>query len=411
MNTKPVKLEKRPVSFRHKTYLEPPTTVGNLPFRRICVSYDCDVTCSEMAMCSRLLACEAPEWSLMKRWRERSALVFSLAGKSPEQFSKTIELLINRERGIAVDFFDINCGCPTDDIFSMGCGSTLMGRTSKLQDIVRADHKPIATKLIPKLYNSGASLVTLHGRSRHQRYTKEADWNYIAQCGKEKREREAALRRELEEKLIRAEGNPVDDEYYPDLDPNVPRRAPTEFFGNGDVMHYQTHLHVLDNLPVDGMMIGQGALFKPWIFTEIKERRVWDISSRERFDTMQDFARFGVENWGSDNRGLAQTRRFLLEWCAFLHRYVPVGVLDRYPESSEPMLALINARPKAFVGRDELETLMASPFVGDWMKLTERIPLIGKAPDGFTFIPKHKANACKDTSSSLDQGGDDQAEG
>ena len=43
----------------------------------------------------------------------------------------------------------------------------------------------------------------------------------------------------------------------------------------------------MDNYGVDGVMIGRGALIKPWIFTEIKERREWDISSRERLEIVR----------------------------------------------------------------------------------------------------------------------------
>ena len=60
-------------------------------------------------------------------------------------------------------------------------------------------------------------------------------------------------------------------------------------------------------------------------------------------------------------QGVEKTRRFLLEWLSFLHRYIPVGLL----ESTQK----INQQPPAFRGRDDLETLMASRSVNDWIKI------------------------------------------
>jgi len=60
--------------------------------------------------------------------------------------------------------------------------------------------------------------------------------------------------------------------------------APVPIFGGGDCFSSQDYWEKIDSTRVDGIMIGRGALIKPWIFTEIKECREWDISSSERLE-------------------------------------------------------------------------------------------------------------------------------
>jgi len=59
---------------------------------------------------------------------------------------------------------------------------------------------------------------------------------------------------------------------------------PVPIFGGGDCFSSQDYWTNVETTGVDGIMIGRGALIKPWIFTEIKERREWDISARERLE-------------------------------------------------------------------------------------------------------------------------------
>lgn len=152
-------------------------------------------------------------------------------------------------------------------------------------------------------------------------------------------------------------------------------------------MSYEDYKKSKETAPhLTGVMIGRGALIKPWIFTEIKEQKIWDISSSERFEIIKKYSNYGLEHWGSDNKGVENTRRFLLEWLSFLYRYIPVGILESPPQK-------INERPPHFKGRDELETLMASPSASDWIKISEM--LLGPVPENFNFLPKHKANSYK----------------
>ncbi|KAM3656473.1 tRNA-dihydrouridine(47) synthase [NAD(P)(+)]-like isoform 1-T1 [Ammospiza maritima maritima] len=352
--------EKKKLEIQGKLYLAPLTTCGNLPFRRICKRFGADVTCGEMAVCTNLLQGQSSEWALLKRHHTEDIFGVQLEGAFPDTMTKCAELL---NRTINVDFVDINVGCPIDLVYKKGGGCALMTRSNKFEQIVRGmnsvldvpltvkirtgvqEKVNVAHKIIPRIREWGASMVTLHGRSREQRYTRSADWAYIAECAR--------------------------------------LASPMPLFGNGDILSYEDANRAMQ-MGVSGIMIARGALIKPWLFTEIKEQRHWDISSRERFDILKDFTNFGLEHWGSDTQGVEKTRKFLLEWLSFLCRYIPVGLLEHLPQK-------INERPPYYLGRDYLETLMASQNVDDWIKISEL--LLGPVPPSFTFLPKHKANS------------------
>lgn len=222
----------------------------------------------------------------------------------------------------------------------------------KIRMGVDASHLNAHT-LTPKLALSGAAWVTCHGRTRTQRYSRSADWAYLRDC----------------------------------VAPAA-RSAGVPLVGNGDVYTWQDAAPYLaggehSDAGIDGLMLARGALIKPWLATEIKERRDWDISSSERLEIYRDFCRFGLDHWGGDERGVETTRRFFLEFLSFTHRYVPVGLL----ETGHAPVTMTHRSP-ALRGRNDLETLFASQRSSDWVKISEM--MLGPVPDAFSFTPKHR---------------------
>ncbi|KAJ4520505.1 tRNA-dihydrouridine synthase 3 [Exophiala dermatitidis] len=434
--------EKRRLYFGPETpILAPLTTQGNLPFRRLCTSLGTQFTYSEMAMSLPLLQGHKPEWALMKAHESevqpptftmRSAgqnssnnIVYDygydqsqdlrfgaqIAANKPWVAIKATEVLTTLlPKGLRV--VDLNVGCPIDLVYREGAGSALMDAPSKLEKMLRGmnlvsgetpvtvkirmgtkDKQPTAHKLVERLVLGnrrddnnqpiessdpcGVAAITLHGRSRQQRYTRRADWEYISQT--------AALIKNLQQKA-----DTITDTIHEPDDRDLPnghkgsKSGKVWFVGNGDVYSHEHYYDHLEHAGVDGVMAARGALIKPWLFEEIKAGQYLDKSSSERLRLVEQFCRYGLEAWGSDEMGVGTTRRFLLEWLSFACRYVPVGLLEYLPPN-------IQDRPPRYKGRDELETLMASDNYKDWIKISEMF--LGPAHPNFRFEPKHKSNS------------------
>ncbi len=392
--------EKRRIYYGPETpVLAPLTTQGNLPFRRLCVDLGAQVTWSEMAVGMPLIKGERSEWALMKAheseilppkaptatsappgYDNAQDLKFGaqIAAAKPWVALKATEVLTTHCPYLRA--IDLNCGCPIDLIYRQGAGSALLDSPGKLERILRAmtaisgavpvtakirmgtkDNRPTAYKLAERLVLGGAdaraagepppgiAALTLHGRSRQQRYTRHADWAYISECA-------ALIRR-----LSAAQDAQADTVAEPD-----PRDRPAGerfyFVGNGDCFSHVDYYTHIEQSRVDAVMVARGALIKPWIFEEIEQRQYLDKTASERLGYVERFVKYGLEAWGSDERGVGTTRRFLLEWLSFACRYVPVGILEHLPPH-------IQDRPPAYRGRNELETLLSSDNYKDWIKI------------------------------------------
>ncbi|XP_042335875.1 tRNA-dihydrouridine(47) synthase [NAD(P)(+)]-like isoform X2 [Sceloporus undulatus] len=344
--------EKRKLDFQGKLYLSSLSNCGSLPFRRICKRFGADITCGEMFTCA-LSQNELPGiTSSLHRHETEDLFGIQLQGTTPKQMVNYAELL---NETAEVDFVDINAE------YRGGC--VLMNHLVEFEQIVRgmdyvlsvpvtakirtgiAKKCRIAHTLIPKLRDWGASMVTLHGRSREEMHQNLADWEYIGECAKV--------------------------------------AAPMPLFGNGDIFSFEDATRAMET-GVSGIAIARAALIKPWIFTEIKERRHWDISARERLDMLKDFTDFGLEYWGSDKIGVEKTRHYMLNWLPFLCRYIPVGLLEHLPPK------MSDQHPGVLYG-DYLENLMSSEMIKDWVKISEMF--LGTVPDDYHFEPAHDVDA------------------
>jgi tRNA-dihydrouridine synthase 3 len=392
--------EKRRVYFGRETpVLAPLTTQGNLPFRRLAVELGAQLTYSEMAMTMDLMGGKKPEWALMRAHESEVSPPKVSPGHGPAGYDNSRDLKFGAQVAAnqpwvatkateAMAMFlphlrviDLNCGCPIDAVYQTGAGSGLLDATTKLERIVRAMNTVsgeipitaklrIGTKAAPgqdtakkniarlafggsysrdRLGAPGCAAITLHGRTRQQRYRKPADWAYIAECAT----------------LIKSYHKDKDAMADTVREPETNTLANGErlfFLGNGDCYSHVDYFNHVDNAGVDTVMIGRGALVKPWIFEEIQAGQFLDKSSSERLTYIEKFAKYGLELWGSDEMGIGTTRRFLLEYLNFACRYIPVGLLDYLPP-------VLNERAPAYKGRNELETLMASGNYKDWIKI------------------------------------------
>lgn len=391
--------EKRKIYFGRETpVLAPLTTQGNLPFRRLCVELGAQVTYSEMALGLPLLQGQKADWTLMRAHEtEVTPPLFNPSGPVAKGYDNSRDLKFGAQIAANVPWVaikatevlsrylphlrlvDLNCGCPIDMVYKSGAGSALLDAPSKLERMIRGmnavsgevpvtakirmgvrDDRSTAQKLIERLALGsedmrsvvgapGCAAVTLHGRTRQQRYTRAADWGYIAECAalvKQHREKSD----DLADTIREAEAN------------TLPNGGRMYFLGNGDCYSHVDYFDHVDNAKVDSVMIGRGAIIKPWIFEEIQSGQYLDKSASERLTYIEKFARYGMEAWGSDELGLNYTRRFLLEFMSFFNRYVPIGLLEYLPPT-------MNERPPAYRGRNDLETLLASKNYKDWIKI------------------------------------------
>ena len=231
--------------------LAPMAGVTDMPFRVICHEMGCPMATSEMLSAKGYLLSprgnRATAQLLAVSPGEEGAVALQLFGHEPEIMARAAEELTRDGR---YAMLDINMGCPVPKIVGNGEGSALMRDPVQAARIIaavaKASHVPVTVKmrlgfeagseaylLLGQLaQESGASMITLHARTRSQFYEGHADWNAIRR-----------LRERVEIPVV----------------------------GNGDVTSAQDALRMLEETGCAGVAVGRAAQGNPWIFAQIRD--------------------------------------------------------------------------------------------------------------------------------------------
>ena len=181
------------IDWKNKLILAPLTKGGHVPFRQLCENYGADITVSEMAYAFKLVKGDRRERALLRRTSEKGIFGVQLAAQKAPFAIEAAQMAMDK----GADFIDLNCGCPIHDTVKRRMGSYLLKKPAQLgslvERLVKGSDLPVTVKIrsgwdedhinaleVAKiLEESGAEAITIHGRTRSQRYVKSADWDLI----------------------------------------------------------------------------------------------------------------------------------------------------------------------------------------------------------------------------------------
>lgn len=277
-------------------YLAPMAGVTNSVFRRICKARGADVLTTEFVSADGILHRNERTEHYVDFTPGERPLGVQLFGGEPDQLARGAQAVMEWKQP---DFIDINFGCPVNKVVCKNGGSALLRDGGLLAAIASAVVRaaaptPVTAKIrigwddnsvnavdnARHLEDAGIRRITVHGRTRAQGYSGEADWNVIA-----------------------AVADAV--------------RIPV--VGNGDITSAEIALRCWEQAPVSGLMIGRAAMTSPWIFQEIAAAfRGQDAppapTLADRWDLIEDHCRQELERWRKTEKGMHALRSRLMAY-------------------------------------------------------------------------------------------------
>ncbi len=225
--------------------LAPLAGLTDLPFRSVVKKFGADLTVSEMISSNALVHNSKKSLKMVEKSPLESPYSVQIAGADEGVVREAVEIL----NGIdGIDIIDLNCGCPVPKIVSHGSGSSLLLDLPKMGSIIRTiketSRKPLTSAKVrigfqekrpvdiaKTVEDAGADFIAVHGRTRAGKFKSPVDYDAIRQ---------------------------------------IKEAVQIPVIANGDITDYKKAKWVLEYTGADGVMIGRGAVGRPWIFYQLK---------------------------------------------------------------------------------------------------------------------------------------------
>jgi len=251
--------------------LAPLAGYTDLPFRKVVKKYNADWTISEMINANALKYQNEKTLKMIQKNENEVPYSVQIAANNTEVAKVAVEVLNEYD---FIDGIDLNVGCPVKKAIKSGYGGNLLNEPENLSKIISTIAKTHNKRFFSVkmrigfdeingveraklIEDSGAEILTVHGRTVKQMYSGETNYDEIK---------------------------------------NIKQTLKIPVLANGNIDSYQKAKWVIDYTNCDGVMIGRGAIGSPWIFKEIKLQR--QVTKEEKKDVIIEHLKAMIEWYG-----------------------------------------------------------------------------------------------------------------